>query len=127
MIADRRVAPMPDDPIVAVSKVSKNGLVQIPLEIREKLDLKPGTKLIVVAAEDMVGLKKAEVLVARAGFCNLERRQSLDSHRRRRPPRSICIDLGRGSKNTQRGGALVVSAAISITSGWKASDSTLLY
>ena len=40
---------MPDNPIVAVSRVSEKGLVQIPLEIREKLDLQPGTKLIVMA------------------------------------------------------------------------------
>lgn len=40
---------MPDDPIVAVTRVSGNGLVTIPREIREKLDLQPGTKLVVVA------------------------------------------------------------------------------
>ncbi len=58
---------MPDDPIVAVSRVSKKGLVQIPLEIREKLDLKPGTRMIIVATDDVVVLQKAEVLVAREG------------------------------------------------------------
>jgi AbrB family looped-hinge helix DNA binding protein len=48
---------MPDDPIVAVTRVSGKGLVLIPLEIREKLDLQPGTKLNVVAAEDAVVLR----------------------------------------------------------------------
>ncbi len=51
---------MPDDPIVAVSKVLPKGLVQIPLEVRERLDLKPGTKMIVIATEDAVVLQKVE-------------------------------------------------------------------
>ncbi len=53
---------MPDDPIVAVTKVSEKGLVQIPLNIREKLDLRPGTKMIVIATEDMVVLQRAEMI-----------------------------------------------------------------
>jgi AbrB family looped-hinge helix DNA binding protein len=56
---------MPDDPIVAVTKVSEKGLVQIPLNIREKLDLTPGTKMIVMTIEDAVVLRKAELLFAR--------------------------------------------------------------
>lgn len=56
---------MPDDPIITISKVLPRGLVQLPLEIRERLDLEPGTKLIVVAAEDAVVLQKAEVLLSR--------------------------------------------------------------
>ncbi len=56
---------MPDDPIVAVTKVSEKGLVQIPLNIRERLDLTPGTKMIVMTTEDAVVLRKAELLFAR--------------------------------------------------------------
>ena len=56
---------MPDDPIVAVTRVSEKGLVTIPREIREKLDLKPGTKLVVVAFEDAVVLQRAGALLAR--------------------------------------------------------------
>jgi AbrB family looped-hinge helix DNA binding protein len=56
---------MPDDPIVAVTKVSEKGLVQIPLKIREKLDLTPGTKMIVIATEDAVVLRKAGLLFTR--------------------------------------------------------------
>jgi AbrB family looped-hinge helix DNA binding protein len=47
---------------VKVSKVLDKGLVQIPLEMREKLDLHPGTKMIVYATEDGVVLRKAELL-----------------------------------------------------------------
>ncbi len=54
-----------DDPIVAISKVLPKGLVQIPLVVRERLDLKPGTKMIVIATEDAVVLQKAEVLLTR--------------------------------------------------------------
>jgi AbrB family looped-hinge helix DNA binding protein len=50
------------DLIVKVSKVLDKGLVQIPLEMREKLDLHPGTKMIVYATEDGVVLRKAELL-----------------------------------------------------------------
>ncbi|MGP8056934.1 MAG: AbrB/MazE/SpoVT family DNA-binding domain-containing protein [Nitrososphaerales archaeon] len=56
---------MPDEPIVAVTKVSEKGLVQIPLNIREKLDLKPGMKMVVIATEDVVVLKKFKVPVAK--------------------------------------------------------------
>jgi len=55
---------MPDDVLVKISKVSDKGIVQIPFEIRQKLDLKPGTKMIVMALEDAVVLQKAEVLFA---------------------------------------------------------------
>jgi AbrB family looped-hinge helix DNA binding protein len=56
---------MPDDPIIAVTRVSGKGLVLIPREIREKLDLKPGTKLMVVAVEDAVVLQRVDALLAR--------------------------------------------------------------
>ena len=57
---------MPDDDlIVKVSKVLDKGLVQIPLEMREKLNLRPGTKMIVFATEDGVVLRKAELFFAR--------------------------------------------------------------
>jgi AbrB family looped-hinge helix DNA binding protein len=56
---------MPDDPIIAVSRVSGKGLVLIPLEIRVKLGLQPGMKLIVIAVEDAVVLQRVEALPAR--------------------------------------------------------------
>jgi AbrB family looped-hinge helix DNA binding protein len=51
---------LPDHPTVAITKVQQKGLVQLPLEVRERLDLKPGTKMIVVMMEDAVVLQKAE-------------------------------------------------------------------
>jgi AbrB family looped-hinge helix DNA binding protein len=54
---------LPENPIVAVTKVTDKGMIQIPLEIREKLNLKPGTKLFVVATQDAVVLQKAEVVL----------------------------------------------------------------
>jgi AbrB family looped-hinge helix DNA binding protein len=56
---------MPDDVLVKVSKVLDKGLISIPLEMREKLDLQPGTKMIVHATEDGVVLRKAELFFAR--------------------------------------------------------------
>jgi AbrB family looped-hinge helix DNA binding protein len=54
-----------DDVLLRVSKVSDKGLVQIPLEIREKLGLTPGTKMIGIATEDAVVLRKAGLLFAK--------------------------------------------------------------
>jgi len=56
---------LPDDPIIIVAKVLPKGAVQLPPEVREKLGLKPGTKLIVATAEDAVIMRKAEVLLKR--------------------------------------------------------------
>ena len=56
---------MPDDPIIAVTRISEKGLVLIPREIREMLDLKPGTKLIVAAVEGAVVLQRIEALLAK--------------------------------------------------------------
>ncbi len=56
---------MPENPTVAVSKVRPKGLVQLPLEVRERMDLKPGTKMILVALEDAVVLQKADTLFPR--------------------------------------------------------------
>lgn len=55
---------MPDDVLVKISKVAQKGQVQIPFEIRQKLDLQPGTKMIVYATEEGVVLKKADLLFA---------------------------------------------------------------
>ena len=52
---------MPGDVLVKTSKVSGKVLVTMPLE---KLDLRPGTKMIVYATEDGVVLRKAELLFA---------------------------------------------------------------
>jgi AbrB family looped-hinge helix DNA binding protein len=56
---------MPNDVLVKVSKVLDKGQVQIPPEMREKLGLKPGTKVIVYATEDGVVLRKAELFFER--------------------------------------------------------------
>ena len=56
---------MADDLLVRVSKVSAKGLVTIPLEIRRKLGLTPGTKMIVMATEDAVVLWKGALLFAK--------------------------------------------------------------
>lgn len=65
---------LPDDPIIVVSKVLPKGLVQLPLEVRERLDLRPGMKLIVVATEDAVVLQKAEALMSRGSSRGIVRR-----------------------------------------------------
>ena len=56
---------MPDDPIIAITKVLPRGAVQLPPEVRERLGLKPGTKLIVATAEDALVMRKAEVVLNR--------------------------------------------------------------
>jgi len=56
---------LPDDPILAVVKVLPKGAVQLPPEVRERLRLKPGTKLIAVTAGDAVIIRRAEVVLER--------------------------------------------------------------
>lgn len=56
---------MADEPLIDVTKVSDKGQVVIPKEIRDKLDLKVGTKLIVVAYEDAVVLQKVELVAGK--------------------------------------------------------------
>jgi AbrB family looped-hinge helix DNA binding protein len=56
---------LPDNPIIAITKVLPRGAVQLPLEVRERLGLKPGMKLILATGEDAVVIRKAEVLLKR--------------------------------------------------------------
>jgi AbrB family looped-hinge helix DNA binding protein len=56
---------MVDEPIIDVTKVSDKGQVVIPKEIRDRLNLKVGTKLIVVATDDAVILQKVELVAGK--------------------------------------------------------------
>jgi AbrB family looped-hinge helix DNA binding protein len=56
---------LPDDPIIAITKVLPRGAVQLPPAIMERLGLKPGTKLILATSEDAVVIRRAEVLLNR--------------------------------------------------------------
>jgi bifunctional DNA-binding transcriptional regulator/antitoxin component of YhaV-PrlF toxin-antitoxin module len=56
---------LPDDPIVAVAKVLPRGAVQLPSEVMKRLGLKPGTRLIAMAVEDAVVLRRADMLLRR--------------------------------------------------------------
>ncbi len=56
---------MPDDVLVKVSKVSGKGQVQLPLEVRERLGLQPGTRMIVYATEEGVVLRRADLFFAK--------------------------------------------------------------
>lgn len=56
---------MEDDPIIGVSKVSEKGLVQIPFDVRQRLDLRPGTKMILMVENDLILLRKAEKIFER--------------------------------------------------------------
>ena len=56
---------MPDAPIIDVTKVSDKGQVVIPKEVRDRLMMGPGTKLIVVATDDAVVLQKIETVAGK--------------------------------------------------------------
>ena len=51
---------MTEGPTIDVTKMSDKGQVVIPKEVRDRLHLGPGTKLIVVATDDAVVLQKIE-------------------------------------------------------------------
>jgi AbrB family looped-hinge helix DNA binding protein len=56
---------MPEGATIDVTKVSDKGQVVIPKEIRDRLQLVPGTKLIVVATEDAVVLQRIETVAGK--------------------------------------------------------------
>ncbi|MDA4113604.1 MAG: AbrB/MazE/SpoVT family DNA-binding domain-containing protein [Thaumarchaeota archaeon] len=56
---------MPEGPIIDVTKVSDKGQVVIPKEIRDKLQLTPGTKLIVVATDEAIVLQRLEAVTGK--------------------------------------------------------------
>ena len=68
---------MPDDPIIAVAKVLPKGAVQLPPEVIERLELRPGTKLIAVTAGDAVVIRRAEVVLERRASRGIVRRLRL--------------------------------------------------
>jgi AbrB family looped-hinge helix DNA binding protein len=56
---------MTEGPIIDVTKVSDKGQVVIPKEVRDRLQMGPGTKLIVVATDDAVVLQKIETVAGK--------------------------------------------------------------
>lgn len=56
---------MADGPIIDVTKVSDKGQVVIPKEVRDRLQMGPGTKLIVVATDDAVVLQRIETVAGK--------------------------------------------------------------
>jgi AbrB family looped-hinge helix DNA binding protein len=56
---------MTDGPIIDVTRVSDKGQVVIPKEVRDRLQMGPGTKLIVVATDDAVVLQKIETVAGK--------------------------------------------------------------
>jgi AbrB family looped-hinge helix DNA binding protein len=56
---------MTDAPIIDVTKVSDKGQVVIPKEVRDRLQMGPGTKLIVVATDDAVILQRIETVAGK--------------------------------------------------------------
>lgn len=56
---------MAEDPLIDITKVTEKGQVVIPKEIRDKMDFKEGTRLIVVASGDAVVLQKVEVVAGK--------------------------------------------------------------
>ena len=70
---------MRQDPIVGVSKVSEKGAVRIPYDIRQMMGLEPGTKMILMVEDDMVVLRKADVIIGREPPGILDRLRSVFS------------------------------------------------
>jgi AbrB family looped-hinge helix DNA binding protein len=50
------------DILMETTRLSEKGQVVIPKDFREKMGLKPGSRLLVIAAEDSIILQKIEVV-----------------------------------------------------------------
>ncbi len=53
------------DVLVETTKLSEKGQVVIPKDFREKMGLKPGSRFLVIAADDAIILQKMEVVKRR--------------------------------------------------------------
>jgi len=47
---------------IDMTKVSEKGQIVIPKEVRDKLGLKAGSKLIIIATSDIIIMQKAELV-----------------------------------------------------------------
>ena len=56
---------MPENTVIDITKVSDKGQVVIPKEVRDRLRLSPGTKLIVVATDDAIVLQRIEAVAGK--------------------------------------------------------------
>jgi AbrB family looped-hinge helix DNA binding protein len=56
---------MTEGPIIDVTKVSDKGQVVIPKDVRDRLQLVRGTKLIVVATDDAIVLQRIETIAGK--------------------------------------------------------------
>ncbi|MFQ6135433.1 MAG: AbrB/MazE/SpoVT family DNA-binding domain-containing protein [Nitrososphaerales archaeon] len=50
------------DVLVETTKLSEKGQVVIPKDFRERMGLKPGSRFLVIAAEDAIILQRMEVV-----------------------------------------------------------------
>jgi AbrB family looped-hinge helix DNA binding protein len=62
---------MVNEPIIDVTKVSDKGQVVIPKEIRDKLNLKVGSRLIIVATDDAMVMQKVELITGKVRMKDL--------------------------------------------------------
>ena len=56
---------MDKDPLIDITRVSDKGQVVIPKDIRDRLGMTVGSKLIVISTEDAVILQKIELVGGR--------------------------------------------------------------
>ncbi len=57
----------PKEPMMGVTKVTGKGQVSIPFEMRERLRLTEGTRLVAVATQDAVILQRADAVLGGTG------------------------------------------------------------
>jgi bifunctional DNA-binding transcriptional regulator/antitoxin component of YhaV-PrlF toxin-antitoxin module len=92
---------LPENPVAAVSQILPKGVVRIPMEVKEKPDLKLGTNLVVVVAEDAEVLRKVGAIFAKnrpRGVVNSLRSMRLTQRAAKKPE---ARSSGEVSKKTQ--------------------------
>ena len=81
-----------------LAKVTSKGQITIPAEIRRKLHLKPGDKVLFIEEDDRVTVLNSSL----AALTNIQHKMSNAASRERLPDERSAVDLVRAVRETRK-------------------------
>jgi AbrB family looped-hinge helix DNA binding protein len=81
-----------------LAKVTSKGQITIPAEIRRKLHLKPGDKVLFIEEDDRVTVLNSSL----AALTNIQRKMSNAASREKLPDEQSAVDLVRAVRKTRK-------------------------